>query len=68
MWAVYLCGATDCFLHACFSEYGQAEEWGVQFSKNSEGFLIKEWPEIQDIDTSDTGWNSETHITQKDGD
>lgn len=68
MWAVYLCGATDCFLHACFTEYGQAEEWAIQFSNNPEGFMIKEWPSVSDISISDTGWNKENHIIQKDGD
>jgi hypothetical protein len=65
MWAVYFCGATDCFFHACFSQYGEAEEHGLSISKNPEGFIIKEWPTVNDIDTSDTGWH---HITQKDGD
>ena len=59
MWAVYLCGATDCFLHAMFVSYGSAEEYALAVSKNPEGFRIIEWPEIKDIDTSDTGWAHE---------
>ena len=65
MWAVYLCGATDCFLHAMFDSYGSAEEYALAVSKNPEGFVIKEFKTPQDIDMSDTGW---THFTQKDGD
>lgn len=65
MWAVYLCGATDCFLHAMFSQYGEAEEYALVMSRNTEGFSIKEWPNISDIDTSDTGWQ---HEPRKDGD
>ena len=65
MWAVYLCGATDCFLHAMFSQYSEAEEYAISVSRNPEGFLIKEWPNISDIDVSDTGWH---HIVLKDGD
>ena len=65
MWAVYFCGATDCFLEAMFSQYGEAEEYALALSRNPEGFLIKEWPRISDIDTTDTGWQ---HIPQKDGD
>ena len=65
MWAVYLCGATDCFLHAMFSQYGEAEEYAIAISRNPEGFIIKEWPNISDIDTSDTGWH---HVVPKDGD
>lgn len=57
MYALYLCGATDCFLHAIFMEYGCAEEYALSLPHmNPEGFYIKEWKSIKDIDTSDTGW------------
>jgi hypothetical protein len=56
MWAVYLCGATDCFLHALFMTREQAYQWAEQESNNPEGFHVKRWDKISDIDTSDTGW------------
>ena len=65
MWAVYFCGSSDCFFHAAFSQYGEAEEHALSLSKNPEGFRIVPWRTIQDIDTTDTGWH---HIEQKDGD
>lgn len=57
MWAVYLCGATDCFLHAMFMTREQAYAWAEnEASGNPEGFMVKRWDKISDIDTTDTGW------------
>ncbi len=64
MYAVYLCGPTDCFLHNIYGQYGEAEEYAIAF-QGPEGFVIKEWKTVADIDVSDTGW---FHQGQKDGD
>ena len=57
MYAVYLCGCTDCFLHAMFMSWEDANKWAKENSKNPEGYLIKWWRTPQDMDTSDTGWD-----------
>jgi hypothetical protein len=56
MWAVYLCGATDCFLHALFRDHEAALEWAANNSTNPEGYSIRYWASIADIDKTDTGW------------
>ena len=59
MWAVYMCGATDCFLAAMFMDFDTADQWAEFYSHNygnPEGFTITFWKNITDIDTSDTGW------------
>ena len=58
MWAVYLCGPTDCFLHAMFYYEHAAKEWAKQHDKNPEGYKIVYWHSPNEIDTSDTGWES----------
>ncbi len=40
-YAVYLCGPTDCFIHAIFAEEKRAKEWGIENSKHCDGYLIK---------------------------
>jgi len=40
-YAVYLCGPTDCFLHAIFVEYKRAEAF-AEMVCNVEGYVIKE--------------------------
>lgn len=59
MWAVYLCGPTDCFLHAMFREGGQAIMWAEENDVNPEGYLIKFFKNVEDIDRTDTGWEKE---------
>lgn len=56
MYAVYLCGATDCFLSAMFMSEAQARVWAMEHSKNPEGFTVVYWADIYDIDKSATGW------------
>lgn len=56
MHAVYLCGCTDCFLHALFVEESKAIEWAEANSVNPEGYKIVVWDTPSEIDTSDTGW------------
>ena len=58
MYAVYLCGATDCFLSALFMNKGAAECWAKENSKNPEGFAIKYFDTPLDIDTSKIGWST----------
>ncbi len=57
MWAVYLCGATDCFLHAMFVDQDDADQWLKDNSHNPEGGYVELWKTPTEIDTSDTGWN-----------
>ena len=58
MWAVYLCGPTDCFLHALFRSEWDAQEWARQQDRQRpEKCLIKFFPAPADIDTTDTGWS-----------
>ena len=56
MYAVYLCGATDCFLSAIFKSSSDAWDWANTKSSNPEGYVIKYWETTEDIDTSNTGW------------
>jgi hypothetical protein len=56
MWAVYLCGCTDCFLHAMFMSEQHAKEWADLHGTNPEGYMIEYWETPKQIDTSDTGW------------
>jgi hypothetical protein len=56
MWAVYLCGPTDCFLHAMFMTREQAYLWAIEQCKNPEGYKVKRWDKPSDIDITDTGW------------
>ncbi len=56
MWAVYLCGPTDCFLHAMFMVREDAYEWATAQCINPEGFEVKRWDKISNIDITDTGW------------
>lgn len=56
MWAVYLCGPTDCFLHAMFMTREEAYAWAEKQDTNPEGYCVKRWDKIADIDTTDTGW------------
>ena len=55
MFAVYLCGPTDCFLHAMFLERDDAYEW-AKSRKVGDDYMIKRWDKLSDVDTSDTGW------------
>lgn len=57
MWGVYLCGCTDCFLHALFVEKEKAEEWGKQYGTNPEGYFLKFFSAPEDIPRTDTGWD-----------
>ena len=56
MYAVYLCGPTDCFLRAMFMDERHAEEWAYANSFNPEGYKIVYWSCSSDVDKSDTGW------------
>ena len=56
-YAVYSCGATDCFLHAVFASNIEAVKYAHENSLNPEGYLIKEWSKDSDIDLTDTGFN-----------
>lgn len=56
MWGVYLCGCTDCFLHALFVDKDKAEAWGKENGTNPEGYLLKFFATPQDIPRTDTGW------------
>lgn len=56
MYAVYLCGCTDCFLHAIFVTKDYAEKRAKEHSQNPEGYFIKHWATPEDIDREDTGW------------
>lgn len=56
MYAVYLCGCTDCFLHALFMSEKAAIKWAEENSKNPEGYIIKMWATPDEIDRTDTGW------------
>lgn len=56
MWAVYLCGCTDCFMAAMFMVEEDAKEYAKKVSRNPEGFHIVYFHNISDIDTTDTGW------------
>lgn len=56
MWAVYLIGATDSFLHALFMDEQEAYKWGNENSGFCEGFYVKFWKTPEKIDKSDTGW------------
>lgn len=57
MWAVYLCGCTDCFLHALFVSEEAAKKWAQENNHTPEGYKIYYWADIYDIDKSDTGWS-----------
>lgn len=41
-YGVYLCGCTDCFLHAAFDNREDALAWAEENSTNPEGYIIKE--------------------------
>lgn len=41
MWAVYLCGCTDCFLTALFGTHERALKWAKENSHNPEGYTIQ---------------------------
>ena len=56
MYAVYLCGCTDCFLSAIFDSRDDAVAWAEGKNNKPEGYLINRWRSIADIDTSDNGW------------
>ena len=56
MYAVYLCGCTDCFLHAMFMDENSAVKWAEEDSSNPEGYKIVYWACSTDVDKSDTGW------------
>jgi len=56
MYAVYLCGSTDCFLAAMFMNEEDALQYAVESNRNPEGYRIVYWPNISNIDTTDTGW------------
>lgn len=40
---VYLCGCTDCFVHAAFFDENDAEKWAKDNSVNPEGYIIKKY-------------------------
>lgn len=54
-YAVYLCGPTDCFFSAMFLDKEAAEKYGE--ANNQDGFTIREWNCLEDIDTSEIGWS-----------
>jgi hypothetical protein len=64
VWAVYLCGCTDCFLHALFDDEEKAKKWAVENSHNPEGYSIVFYKTPSDIPVyylktktgDDTGW------------
>jgi hypothetical protein len=56
MFAVYLCGCTDCFLTAMFRDEKEAYKWARENSKNPEGFRVAYWRTPEEIDRNDTGW------------
>lgn len=56
MWAVYTCGCTDCFFAALFVSEDLAHEWAKTHAKNPEGYYVKYWDKVSDIDMTDTGW------------
>lgn len=56
MWAVYLCGPTDCFLEALFMCQATALNWLKEQDIAPDRYLITRWEKLSDIDTSDTGW------------
>lgn len=68
MWAVYLCGCTDCFLHALFADEHRAKKWAIENSRNPEGYVIHYYATPNDIPNDDTGWErpSVEHIYAKD--
>ena len=51
---VYLCGPTDCFLHAIFHNKQAAEQW-AEASAQGEGWLIRN----RLIDEAPKLWNEE---------
>lgn len=53
MWAVYFVGPDDSFLQAMFADADVAWRWA---NESCRPFIIKEWKTINDIDTTDTGW------------
>lgn len=55
MYAVYLCGPTDCFLHALFMVREEAVCWAEQ-RESPDHYIIKRWDSLKDVDTTDTGW------------
>ena len=57
VFAVYLCGATDCFLAAVFNDNEEALEYGQKHSRNPEGFYVREWKRRSDVDFTDTGFD-----------
>ena len=56
MWAVYLCGCTDCFLHAMFAVENDAKKWLEENNRNPEGAYIVFFNTPEEIDKTDTGW------------
>lgn len=56
MYAVYVCGPTDCFLQALFINWVQAAAWANVHCTNPEGYQIRYWACATDVDKSDTGW------------
>jgi hypothetical protein len=42
VFGVYLCGPTDCFLHAVFIDKAKAVEWAKTWSRNPEGYIVQE--------------------------
>lgn len=61
MYAVYLCGCTDCFFHALFRTHELAEAWVKTQRLNPEGYFINFWAKPEDIDRTDTGWYVPQH-------
>lgn len=55
-YAVYLCGATDCFLTAVFTDRAEAAKYLREAHKNPEGGFIRYWRRKEDMDFSDTGF------------
>lgn len=56
MWAVYICGCTDCFLHAMFMDESEAYKWAAAHNRNPEGYRVVFFAKPTDIDRTDTGW------------
>ncbi len=48
--SVWLCGCTDCFIHAVFINREDAVEWANLNNHNPEGFLIKEHTTLAELD------------------
>lgn len=63
MWAVYLCGPTDCFLHALFMEEADAVKWMLETESGrapsagcGERPFMRFYKSPGAIPRTDTGW------------